>query len=171
MARPTLAGVPSHPIIGSTLARLRRGLAELTKFFTVGALAYVVDVGTFNLLVHAGGGGVLTHKPLTAKVVAVVLATLVAYFGNRQWTWRHRDRRGFWREYGLFFLLNGVALAITLLPLAFSRYVLGLDSTVADNVSGNLVGVALGTLFRFWSYRRWVFPKVQQPAAVGSGGD
>lgn len=167
MARPTLTGVPAHPYVSRTLARLRRGIVELTKFFTVGAVAYIVDVGTFNLLVHAGGGGVLADKPLTAKVVAVVLATLVAYFGNRQWTWRHRDRRGFWREYGLFFLLNGVALVITLVPLAFSRYVLGLDSALADNVSGNLVGVALGTAFRFWSYRRWVFPKVQEPVTVG----
>lgn len=145
-------------------------MAELAKFFTIGALAYVVDVGTFNLLVHAGGEGVLFDKPLTAKVIAVVLATLVAYFGNRQWTWRHRGRRGFWHEYGLFFLFNAIALVITLVPLALSRYVLGLDSALADNISGNLVGVALGTLFRFWSYRRWVFPKVVAPAPAVPAG-
>lgn len=157
------------PPVASFLARLRRGLGELTRFFTVGAFAYVVDVGTFNLLVHAGGEGVLFDKPLTAKVVAMVLATLVAYFGNRQWTWRNRGRRGFWREYGLFFLLNGVALLITLVPLAFSRYVLGQDSAVADNIAGNIVGVALGTTFRFWSYRRWVFPKVVVADAPAGG--
>ena len=153
---------------GSFLAaqrvRLRRGLGELARFVTVGAVAYVVDVGTFNVLVHAGGEGVLFDKPLTAKAIAVVLATLVAYFGNRQWTWRHRGRRGFWREYGLFFGLNAVALGITLVPLALSRYVLQLDSALADNVAANVIGVGLGTAFRFWSYRRWVFPKVALPA-------
>jgi putative flippase GtrA len=148
------------------VARVRRGLGELARFFTVGLLAYVVDVGTFNLLVHAGGEGVLFDKPLTAKVIAVVAATVVAYFGNRQWTWRDRERRGFWREYGLFFVLNAIALALTLLPLAFSRYVLGLDSALADNLSGNVVGVALGTAFRFWSYRTWVFPKTPSATAV-----
>jgi putative flippase GtrA len=150
--------------IAALPARLRRGLGELARFFTVGAVAYVVDVGTFNLLVHAGGQGVLHDKPLTAKGIAVVLATLVAYFGNRQWTWRHRGRRGFWREYGLFFALNAIALVITLVPLALSRYVLNLDSAVADNIAANIVGVGLGTAFRFWSYRRWVFPKVAAPS-------
>lgn len=158
--------MPLRPSAASFLARLRRGLGELARFFTVGVFAYVVDVGTFNLLVHAGGEGVLFDKPLTAKVIAVVAATVVAYFGNRQWTWRDRERRGFWREYGLFFVLNAIALVLTLLPLAFSRYVLGLDSALADNLSGNVVGVALGTAFRFWSYRTWVFPKAPSTKAA-----
>ena len=140
--------------------RLRRGIGELARFGTVGAAAYVIDVGTFNVLVHAFGGGPLEHRPLTAKAIATLLATLFAYFANRQWTWKDRSRRGFVREYGLFLALNAVALAITLIPLAFSRYVLGYDSAIADNIAGNVLGVGLGTAFRFWSYRRWVFPAV-----------
>ncbi|MSW42688.1 MAG: GtrA family protein, partial [Actinobacteria bacterium] len=33
-------------------------------------------------------------------------------------------------------------------------------SPLADNVSANVIGLGLGTIFRFWSYRRWVFPEV-----------
>jgi putative flippase GtrA len=150
--------VPSHAFT----ARLRRGLAELARFGTVGAVAYVIDVGTFNLLVHAFGDGPLSDRPVTAKIIAALLATLFAYFANRQWTWRHRARRGFLHEYGLFLALNVVALAITIVPLAFSRYVLDLDSALADNISANIIGVGLGTAFRFWSYRRWVFPAIPQ---------
>jgi putative flippase GtrA len=58
----------------------------------------------------------------------------------------------------LFFLLNGVGLGIALACLGFSRYVLGLSGPLADNLAANVIGLALGTLFRFWSYRRWVFP-------------
>lgn len=141
------------------LARLHRGLGELLRFGTVGIAAYVVDVGIFNLLVHAGSPGVLFDKPLTAKIIAAVCATLFAYVANRQWTWRDRQRRGFWREYGLFILFNAIGLVITVIPLAISRYVLDLDSAVADNISANVVGVGLATIFRFWSYRRWVFLK------------
>lgn len=140
-------------------ARLRRGAGELARFGTVGAFAYVIDVGLFNLLVHAGDPGLLYEQPLRAKIIATVCATLFAYFANRQWTWRHRDRRGFVREYGLFFALNLVGLAITLVPLAISRYALGLSSALADNISANIIGVAFGTAFRFWAYRRWVFTK------------
>jgi putative flippase GtrA len=104
---------------------------------------------------------------LTAKTISTVIATVFAYQANREWTWKHRQRRGWVREYTLYFLLNAVGLVITLMPLAFSRYVLDLQSAVADNISANIIGVGLGTLFRFWAYRRWVFPAVQEEPEVG----
>lgn len=139
------------------IARLRRGAGELARFGTVGLFAYGIDVGLFNLLVYAGSPGLLFEKPLTAKILATLGATLFAYFANRQWTWRHRERRGFFREYGLFMALNAVGLVITLIPLAISWYILDLTSALATNIAANIIGVGLGTMFRFWSYRRWVF--------------
>lgn len=144
-------------------ARSRFGAiaAEVARFLTVGGLGYVVDVTLFNLLrFEAGlgdGQGVLYDKPLTAKVISVVVATIVTYAGNRTWTWRHRERTGLVREYALFFVLNGIAMAISVVTLAISHYVLGFTSPLADNISANVVGLALGTAFRFFAYRRWVF--------------
>jgi putative flippase GtrA len=142
--------------------RLWRGLHQLVreslKFLTVGGVGLVVDLFVFNALLYAGGDGPLNHKPLTAKTISVVAATLVTYTGNRVWTFRHRARTGFAREYVLFFLLNGVGLGVSLCCLGISRYVLGLSGPLADNVSANVIGLGLGTMFRFWSYRRWVFP-------------
>jgi len=137
---------------------------ELMKFGVVGGVAYVIDVGTFNALLL----GPLSHKPLTAKTIAVVLAVTFAYFGNRHWTFRHRDRSGLMREYALFFSLNGVGLAIALTCLATSHYALGFTSRLADNIAANVVGLALGTAFRFWSYRRWVFPEIANEELAGT---
>jgi putative flippase GtrA len=131
-------------------------IRESVKFATVGSLGFVVDITVFNALLY--GGGPLTDKPLTAKTVSVVVATLVTYVGNRHWTFRHRARTGVAREYPLFFLLNGIGLGIALVCLATSRYVLGFSGPLADNISANVIGLLLGTLFRFWSYRKWVFP-------------
>lgn len=144
--------------------RLRFGnlFHELAKFGVIGAVAYVVDVGTFNAL----RSGALTDRPLTAKVISTVLATTVAYFGNRHWTFRHRERTGLRREYTLFFAFNAVGLAIALGCLGFSHYVLGLTSPLADNISANVVGMVLGTVFRFWTYRRFVFTAAGQPTAA-----
>jgi putative flippase GtrA len=136
-------------------------LHELAKFGVVGAVAYLVDVGTFNAL----RSGVLSDKPLTAKLISTVLATTVAYFGNRQWTFRHRERQGMRKEYALFFGFNAVGLAIALGCLGFSHYVLDLTSPLADNISANLIGMALGTIFRFWAYRRFVFLESEEPVA------
>jgi putative flippase GtrA len=131
------------------------------RFGVVGAVAYVVDVSVFNALRLEGGvwSGPLSHKPITAKVISVAVATLVAYAGNREWTWRHRARRGVRRELSLFLALNGVGMLIAVGCLAVSHYLLGFTSALADNVSANVVGLVLGTAFRFWSYRRWVFPR------------
>ena len=151
------------------LGRLRRGIGELSRFGAVGIVAFVIDVGIFNALVHVGSPGVLSDRPLTAKALSTVVATVFAYQANREWTWKDRQRRGWLREYSLYFVLNAIGLAITLMPLAISRYVLHLQSAIADNVSANIIGIGLGTLFRFWAYRRWVFPAVQEePEVSGS---
>jgi putative flippase GtrA len=131
---------------------------ELGKFFSVGALAYVVGVGGFNLLVHLESAP-LASKPLTASIISGVVSIFVAYLGNRHWTWRDRARSGARREISLFFLINGIALIFNVVCLAISRYVLGFDSALADNIAANIIGVGLGTLFRFWSYRTIVFKR------------
>lgn len=136
----------------SPLARLLALRAELAAFGTVGGLAFLVDVGAFNLLRVGIGVG-----PLTSKAASVLLAASVAFALNRWWTFRHRAGSRLRRDYVVFLGLNAVGLAIGLTCLAVSHYLLGLTSTVADNISGNVVGLALGTAFRFWSYRRFVF--------------
>ena len=149
----------------SVWAQADRLLHEIAKFGVVGIGAFIIDIGLFNLLRFAGGEGPMYDKPLTAKIVSVVVATTFAYFGNRYWTFRHRGRTSFGREYVLFFVLNGVGLAISVGCLWFSHYVLHLDSALANNISANVIGLGLGTLFRFWSYRRWVFPAIPDDPA------
>ena len=142
-------------------APVRTLVHEIAKFGVVGSISFVIDVGLFNLLLYFGP---LEGKPLTAKVVSVVVATTFAYFANRFWTFRHRGRTNMGREYALFFVLNGVALLISVGCLWFSHYALGFTSAFADNISANVIGLGLGTMFRFWSYRRWVFPEDAEAA-------
>lgn len=148
----------------SLLARLRATyevlVREVAKFGTVGAVAFVVDLLLYNVLVFGVPGladGVLHDSPLVGKVVATSTATVVSWLGNRLWTFRHRLSEPVAHEFGLFVFFNVVGLAIALAALGFSRYLLGLESQLADNVSGNGIGLVLGTLFRFWAYRTFVF--------------
>lgn len=130
-------------------------LHEAAKFGIVGLINAVVDIGLFNLLRVT----VLDGHPLTAKAISMSVATTSAYFMNRHWSFKHRERSKVRREFALFFLINGFALLIAEGCLAFSHYVLDLRSVAADNIAANVIGLGLGTLFRFWAYRRHVWPE------------
>jgi len=134
----------------------RKHVAELARFGSVGAVAYVVNAGLFNLL-QFGPGHLLGNKTLTAKAIAVVAATLVAWIGNRHWTFSNSRREERGRELIAFSVVNAIGLLIEVGSLAFGVYVLNMTSPLAKNISGNIVGVGLGTIFRYFAYKRHVF--------------
>ncbi len=138
---------------------------EAAKFGAVGAINTVLDIAVFNLLVFGLG-----LAPLRSKVGSTVVAATSSFLMNRHWTFRHRERQDVRREYALFFGLNGVGLAINLLVIGFVRYVLDLDSALELNLA-NVVGIGLGTVFRFWSYRRFVWTDAGAVATAAAEGD
>lgn len=142
--------------------RFQQLVHEVAKFGVIGALGFVVTDGGSNLLHFQLGQG-----PLKSNIIATVVATLVTYLGNRYWTFRHRQGSTMRREYVLFFALNAVGLGIQLACLDFTVYVLGLDSKLPYNIA-LVFGIGLGTLFRFWSYRRWVWTAPSAPAQAVS---
>ena len=131
---------------------------ELGKFGVIGSIAFLIDLIIFNFLRFAGGEGVLFDRPLTAKVLSVLVATTFAFVGNRHWTFKERSRSTIRRQYTMFFVFNVIGMVIALSCLWISHYVLGYESALADNISANFVGLILGTMFRFWGYHNWVFP-------------
>ncbi|MDT0213534.1 GtrA family protein [Rothia sp. ARF10] len=130
---------------------------QLARFGVVGAAGFVTDVGVFNLLRFAGGEGPLHDYPLSAKVVSGVLATLVAWLGNRFWTFRTTRRDKAHHEFLLFAVVAALGTLISMGCLWVSHYGLGYRSATADNISANGIGMVLATAFRFWAYRRHVF--------------
>lgn len=155
---------PVRPVsaVRALVQRFRGLLSELGKFGLVGFLSLGVDLVVFNVVL-----AVLPHKPLTAKVVSTVASATNAYLLNRHWSFKQRTRQhALGRELVLFAVLNALGLLIALSCLAVSHYVLGYESRLADNIAANGFGLVLGTAFRFWSYRRfvWVRP-VEEPGA------
>ena len=145
----TATGSPS--LLSTLRARLSALLSELAKFGVVGAIAFIIDFAMFNIVLH------LTDKPLTSKVASTVTAATFAFFLNRYWSFKDREKTGVGRESGLFILFNVIGLLIALSCLGLSHYVLGFESKIADNIAANGFGLVLGTLFRFYSYHRWVW--------------
>lgn len=129
-------------------------VAELMKFGTVGGLAFLVNAGVVWILMHTvfqDGGHV------KAKAIATVVATLFSWVANRYWTFRDKRQSDTKKELIQFLIANGIGMAIELSCVVVSYYVLNLTSPTASFVSGTIVGTALGTIFRYFAYRFWVY--------------
>ena len=137
---------------------MRLLIRQLARFGVVGLLGLVIDVAVFNLLrATVLEPSVLHEGPFIAKVISTSLAIVVNWIGNRYWTFEAHKRSQVIRE-GLEFALVSVGgMILTLACLWVSHYALGFTSVLADNIAANVVGLALGTAFRFTFYRYWVF--------------
>jgi putative flippase GtrA len=131
--------------------RFRLLIHEGARFGVVGVIGFIITDGGTNLLQSSSHMGWLK-----ANVIATVVAMIVTYRGSRYWTFRHRERGAMGRETVLFFILNGIGLGIQLVCLGIAKYAFGMTDKFSLNVA-LLVGICLGTLFRFWSYRKWVW--------------
>jgi len=135
---------------------------ELIKFAIVGATTFVIDSAIFFTLKLT----ILEPKPVTAKIIAGIVAVIASYILNREWSFRDRGGRERHHEALLFFGVSGVGVLIAMAPFYFSSYVLGLRvpevsltmENIADFVSAYIFGNLLQMAFRFWAFRRWVFP-------------
>lgn len=148
-------------VVRSLYNRFEHLVHELSKFGVVGAVALVVNMGVFNVYLIAA-----PSKQIFAKVVATIVATCVAYVGNRYWTYKDREKIDRRREMFFFFLINGVAMVIEVMFVFISKYGLGQDGPLAVNIASYIFGLPLGMLFRLYCYRTFVFPEGAEPEVV-----
>ncbi|MET8559491.1 GtrA family protein [Streptomyces flaveolus] len=141
---------------------LQRLVREVAKFGAVGGAGVLVNLGVFNLVRHVSALPVVR-----ASVIATVVAIAFNYVGFRYWTYRDRDKGGRTRELTLFLLFSAIGLVIENGVLYLATYGFGWDSPLQSNVF-KFVGIGVATLFRFWSYRSWVFRALPPGETVAS---
>jgi len=135
---------------------------ELIKFAIVGGTTFIIDSAIFYTLKLS----ILESKPVTAKVIAGIIAVIASYVLNREWSFRDRGGRERHHEAALFFAFSAVGVVLSMVPLWISSYMLQLRvptvsltmENIADFISAYIMGNLLQMAFRFWAFRRWVFP-------------
>jgi putative flippase GtrA len=142
--------------------RFDRLTREVAKFGAVGGAGLLVNLLVFNLV-----RSVTDLQVVRASVIATLVAILSNYIGFRYFTYRDRDKSGRTKELSLFLLFSAVGLVIENGILYAATYGLGFDSPLQSNVF-KFVGIGIATLFRFWSYRTWVFRTLPAREAVAS---
>lgn len=133
-------------------------LAYLLKFGVVGLIGFVIDIALFNALrLGVFGEGTWAQSAIGAKTISTSVAIVCNWLGNRYWTFRRHRRRHALREFAEYAIVSVGGMGISLACLWISHHLLGFTSLLADNISTNVIGLALGTAFRFFLYRYWVF--------------
>ncbi len=144
--------------------RLRRLASVGSRFLIVGAISTLIEVVVFNLLVYGADMNVVW-----AKIIASLVALVNAYIGNREWTFRHRDRRSRVNELVLFVIVNaactGLGALLVWAGVQGAGMLLGrAPGPFAVNFV-NLVSIVIVVLLRFVLYHKVVFrPKAGAPA-------
>jgi putative flippase GtrA len=156
---------------------MRTLVAQFARFGVVGSIGFVIDTALFTLLIVTVLSDDRVHEgPLIAKVISTTVAIVFNWMGNRLWTFRAHRGRQLLREGIEFAIVSLGGMIIGLACLWVSHYLLGFTSEIADVISSNVIGLGLGTLFRFTLYRAWVFAPHRgepEPALfpeVGTGG-
>lgn len=136
--------------------RFRQFVSEFAKFAVIGGIGVVITNAVYDLFNIDLGTG-----PVESATIATITAAIFTYLGNRYWSFRRRKRTGVVREVVIFAVLNGVGLLIQDAAVAFNSYVLDLGHHELAAFIALNTGIVLATLFRFWSYRRfvWLAPK------------
>jgi len=157
------------------MAQLSTKHRELLRFAVVGGISFVITTSVnYGLKIT-----VLNKNPVTALIIGVLVATVFSYVASREWSFDTRGGRERQHEAALFFLISAISLGLNALPMFVSRYVLHLQvpnvglltQEVADFVSGMIIGTLLGTVFRWWALKKWVFPHADaRPRIVRGGG-
>jgi len=144
---------------------------DFLRFAIVGAITWVIDTAVFLSLKST----VLPSKPVTCKIIAVVIAISVSYLLSRSWSFRLRRALPDVHEGTRFLVVSGLGVAFYSAPLWMSRYLLDLrvpwvspvTQEIADFVSGQIIGVLVGMAFRWWAFNRFVFPGAR-PCTTGA---
>jgi putative flippase GtrA len=141
-------------IVRGLYERFRQLIHEGSKFLVIGLIGTVITFGVANAL-----NGIGRYKAVT---IATILATAFSYVGNRYWTFKHRQGQGTTRDTVVFFVLNGIGLLIYYACIGLTDLA-GLGKSKLWYNIALVVGTGLGTLFRFWSYRKWVWVNPDAP--------
>ncbi|WP_190133244.1 GtrA family protein [Streptomyces mashuensis] len=124
---------------------------EFARFGTVGGLGIFVNLGVFNICRGATGLPVVR-----CSVIATTVAIAFNYLGLRHFAYRDRDKSHRSREVLLFLVFSVAGLVIENGVLYVATYGFGWNGPLLGNLF-KFLGIATATLFRFWSYRAWVF--------------
>ncbi|WP_166980734.1 GtrA family protein [Paramicrobacterium fandaimingii] len=135
--------------------RLRRLIGLSSRFLTIGALSTVIEIAAFNILLYG-----LHVDGVWSKIFASLIALVNAYFGNREWTFKHRGKHGRVLEVVLFLIVNGICTLMGAGIVGVGLWTFPDAGPLVVNII-NLFSIGIVVIARFLLYHFIVFRGVR----------
>ncbi|MCD6085837.1 GtrA family protein [bacterium] len=146
--------------VGFLFSKKIKSFFEFVKFFLVGVLNTVLDLGILNFLVLVSGFTSGFYYSLF-KSISFLIAASNSYFWNKVWVFESKEKN-VKKESAKFLLISIGGLIINVgiasLIVVFGKNFLNVSSRILGNFGA--IGAVLGSMFwNFFGYKFFVFKK------------
>ena len=127
---------------------------EFNKYVGVGIIGLAIDATFFNLLIL----GPMSLQSSISKLISGTIAMLVTFRFHQKWTFNNRSyvsTNG--SQLRKFTSVQIASVFIPAIVVLITHNFLQLNSVAADNISGNVIGLVLATVFRVYFNAKYVF--------------
>lgn len=129
---------------------------QAAKFFLIGVLATVVDLGVLNLLIWASGIAAGSLYSIF-KGVSFIVATCSKYLGDKFWAFEKMEKTGMRKEFGQFFVVTLIGLAINVGAASLIVNMLGPQFGLAPKLWANVGGIIAAFVSAVWNFIGYKF--------------
>lgn len=127
---------------------------QFAKFFLVGLLNTLIDLGSLNLLILVSGiGSGLWYSAF--KGASFLIATANSYYWNKRWTFKSNQKK-----FGKFLVISAVGFVINVGVASFLVNLIGPQANLTIKVWANvgaITGSLIGLMWNFLGYKFIVF--------------
>jgi len=134
---------------------------QAAKFFLIGVLATLVDLGVLNLLMWISGLA-LGLAFNVFKGISFLVATFAKYWGNKFWAFEKREREGMGKEITQFYLVTLIGLGINVGVASLIVNTIGPQFAMSPKIWANIgaiIAAFAAALWNFLGYKFLVFKK------------
>ncbi|AKV55615.1 GtrA-like domain protein [Bifidobacterium actinocoloniiforme DSM 22766] len=135
---------------------MRKLIEQVAKFGVVGIIAFLIDIGVMNILLH------LHLNNLLASTASFLISLAFNYLASMKYVFTHRDDMARWMEIVVFFVSAAIGLGINEVIIWAGTSMLPADAAVSMHAKyvlyTNASKIVSTVVVAIWNFiiRKWL---------------
>ena len=129
---------------------------QAAKFFLIGVVATLVDLGVLNLLILVSGIATGLFFSIF-KGISFIVATCSKYLGDKFWAFEKMERVGMGKEFSQFLAVTLIGLAINVGAASLIVNVAGPQFSLTEKLWANVGAISAAFVSAIWNFLGYKF--------------